>query len=133
MLLLSVCSAFSDCPSLTDRTIASGNRGYIAVGCQSGIYLATRGESPFRKVLSIPNATSLIALQSFNKFLVHFDNTLLSYSLDLMARVARGEAPGASLSASKEEVAGPGGDGNVLFFRVGIVGGRTISKCVDKP
>ena len=45
-----------------------------------------------------------------------------------MARVARGEAPGTSLGASKEDLAGPGGDGNVLFFKVGIIGGRTMGK-----
>jgi len=108
--------------------VASGSRNYIAVGCQSGIYVATRGESPFRKVLSIPNAISIVALQLFNRFLVHFEHSLLSYSLDLMARCARGESLPSTLDASKEEIAGPGGDGNVLFFRVGIIGGRTMSE-----
>jgi hypothetical protein len=108
--------------------IASGHRNYIAVGCPSGLYVAVRGESPFRKILPVPLPSSLVALQQFNKFLVQSDTSLLSYSLDLLARVARGETPVGTLEASKETIAGPGGDGSVLFFKVGVIGSRTLSE-----
>jgi hypothetical protein len=107
---------------------ASGNRNYIAVGCPTGLYVAVRGESPFRKVLPIPLPSSIVPLQRFNKFLIQSDNSLFSYSLDLLARVARGESYVGTLEASKETIAGPGGDGNVLFFKVGVIETRTLGK-----
>ncbi len=58
--------------------------------------------------------------KNFNKFLVHYDTSLVSYSLDILARVALGDAPRRALDASLEHIAGSdssAGTGNVLFFK----------------
>jgi hypothetical protein len=78
----------------------------------------------------------MIALPDFNKFVVQHEASLLAYSLDLLARVAQGQAPPQTLDASMEKLAGQ--DGSVLFARSGRVGNRTLRKsslarlCVDK-
>jgi RHO1 GDP-GTP exchange protein 1/2 len=66
----------------------------------------------------------MIALQDFNKFVVQHEASLLAYSLDLLARVAQGQAPPHTLDASMEKLAGQ--DGSVLFVRSGLVGNRTL-------
>lgn len=66
----------------------------------------------------------MVALQTFNKFIIHFESSLLAYSLDLMARVAQQQSPPKSLDASLEKIGGQ--DGNVLFFRAGRIGNRTL-------
>jgi hypothetical protein len=66
----------------------------------------------------------MIALHDFNKFIVQHEASLLSYSLDLLARVAQGQAPPQTLDASMEKLAGQ--DGSVLFARSGRVGNRTL-------
>jgi hypothetical protein len=68
----------------------------------------------------------MIALAQFNKFIIHHESSLLSYSIDILARVAQGSAPPQALDASLEKIAGH--DGNVLFFKAGRVGNRTLSK-----
>ncbi|KAF7424638.1 hypothetical protein PC9H_009946 [Pleurotus ostreatus] len=110
---------------ISGRIIFSGRRKFIAVGCITGIYLSPKGDEAFRKVLSCNNPISMAAIQSmdgkdFNKFLVHYDTSLVSYSLDLLARFALGEASKQALDASLERIAGGdsgAGTGNVLFFK----------------
>ena len=80
----------------------------------------------FTRVLSLASPTALIALQEFNKLLVHHEATLLSYSLDLLARVALAQAPARSLAASLEHVAPP--DTSVAFCRAGRFGERTLGE-----
>ncbi|KAF4571140.1 hypothetical protein EYR36_008468 [Pleurotus pulmonarius] len=88
----------------------------------------------FRKVLGLNNPISMAAIQSlgeknFNKFLVHYDTSLVSYSLDILARVALGDAPRRALDASLEHIAGSdssAGTGNVLFFKHAKVGQRML-------
>jgi hypothetical protein len=84
----------------------------------------------FVKVLNLPNAISLAAIQSlgkktFNKFVVHVETALLSYSLDILARVALGQAQPKTLSASLERIVGQ--DTAVLFFRHAYIGQRVLS------
>jgi hypothetical protein len=68
----------------------------------------------------------MAALQDSNKFIVHIESTLLSYSLDLLARVAQGQSPTQSLDASMEKIAGQ--DGSVLFVRIGRMENRTMGE-----
>ncbi|KAH7911069.1 hypothetical protein BJ138DRAFT_1113504 [Hygrophoropsis aurantiaca] len=103
---------------------AMGGKTLMAVGCATGIYVGVRGEDKFRKILSFTSPTSIIALQDFNKFIVHHENWLISYSLDLLARVALYQAPPSSLDASLEKIAGQ--DGNVVFCSAGRIGQRSI-------
>ena len=66
----------------------------------------------------------MIALQDFNKFIVQHEASLFSYSLEILSRVAQGQAPSQTLDASMEKLAGQ--DGSVLFARSGRVGNRTL-------
>jgi hypothetical protein len=68
----------------------------------------------------------MVALEKFNKFLVHSESGLLSYSIDLLTRVALGQAPPEALEASQEKIAGQ--DGHILLFRTGRIGSRTLSE-----
>jgi hypothetical protein len=63
-------------------------------------------------------------LQDFNKIIIHDGSDLLSYSLEVLARVAQYQAPPSSLDASLETIAGQAGD--VLCCQVGQMGDRTI-------
>ncbi|EIW84261.1 hypothetical protein CONPUDRAFT_163433 [Coniophora puteana RWD-64-598 SS2] len=103
---------------------AMGGRRFMAVGSASGIYVGLRGDSRFQRVLSYPNPNTIIALQESNRFVIHHDSYLISYSLDLLARVSQSQSPPSSLDASLEKIAGH--DGNVLFCRAGRIGGRVL-------
>ncbi|THH20762.1 hypothetical protein EW146_g670 [Bondarzewia mesenterica] len=103
---------------------SSGGKNFLSVGCASGIYVGVRGQNSFRKVLTFSNPTSMVVLQDFNKFVVHYESALVSYSLDVLARVALEQAPAQSLDASKERVAPS--DANVIFFKAGQYADRTL-------
>ncbi|KAG1747212.1 uncharacterized protein EDB91DRAFT_74648 [Suillus paluster] len=103
---------------------AAGGKKLMAVGCATGIYVGSKGDINFRRILSYGNPSSIIVLQEFNKFIVHHESYLLAYSLDLLARVAMYQAPPSSLDASLEKIAG--GDGTVLFCCAGRIKQRTI-------
>ncbi|THH06430.1 hypothetical protein EW145_g4099 [Phellinidium pouzarii] len=104
-------------------TFVSGGRNYILVGCSGGIYAGIRGESKFRRVLAFQNAVYIATLQDHNRILIHTDNILLAYSMDLIARVSQGASPPQALDASMERVSG---QDNVNVARVGIVKDRTL-------
>ncbi|OAX43158.1 hypothetical protein K503DRAFT_732249 [Rhizopogon vinicolor AM-OR11-026] len=103
---------------------AAGGKRLMAVGCATGIFVGTRGDNNFRKILSYGNPSSIIVLQEFNRFIIHHESYLLAYSLDILARVALYQAPPSSLDASLEKIAG--GDGTVLFCCAGRIKMRTI-------
>lgn len=96
------------------------------MGCQDGIYVAVRGETQYRIVLRHQSPQHLFALPDFNRFLVHVDGTVLSYSLDLMLRLSQGDSTQQALNASLEKVSGQ--DTNVILFRAGVVKDRAIGK-----
>ncbi|OJT11476.1 Rho1 guanine nucleotide exchange factor 1 [Trametes pubescens] len=76
-------------------------------------------ELSFRKVLSVPNPTSMVALPAAGKLFVLHEDGLCSYSLDMLARAALGLIDSRKVDASRETIAG-----DVLFFRAGRVGNR---------
>ena len=78
----------------------------------------------YRKILAFENAKSIIVLQDFNKIIIHHDTFLLSYSLEVLARVSQYQSPPSSLDASLETIAGQ--SGNVLCCQAGQMGDRTI-------
>ncbi|KAF9238478.1 hypothetical protein BU15DRAFT_88333 [Melanogaster broomeanus] len=102
---------------------ASGGKTFMAVGCSSGIFIGRRGEN-YRKILSYGNVKSIIVLQESNKIIIHHDNYLLSYSLEVLARVAQYQSPPSSLDASLETIAGQ--DGSVICCQSGRIGDFTI-------
>jgi len=59
---------------------------------------------------------------------VHHENSILSYSLDILARVALQQSLPSTLDASMERVAGQ--DSNVMFFRLAEIGQRILGMCV---
>ncbi|KAI8980170.1 hypothetical protein BD414DRAFT_493849 [Trametes punicea] len=101
--------------------LSSGSHKFIAVACTSGVYVAVRGEPSFRKVLTLPNPTCMVALSAAGKFFVMHEGGLFSYSIDLIARAALGFAPSQSVDASKERIST-----DVLLFRAGRIGSRLM-------
>lgn len=79
----------------------------------------------YRKVLDHMCTTALVALQDYNKFLVHIheQGVLYSYSLDMLARVSTGQSQPQALDATLERVSG---SDKVVFFRAGVVNNRTV-------
>ncbi|KAF8896352.1 hypothetical protein BD779DRAFT_1668158 [Infundibulicybe gibba] len=107
----------------------SGSKRFIAVGCPTGIYVSLRGQENFRKVLPYGNPSSLAAIEgigekTFNKFIVHYDTSVFSYSLEIIARVALGQAQIGALEATMERIAGQ--DSNVLFCKHIQIGQRVL-------
>ncbi|KDQ59244.1 hypothetical protein JAAARDRAFT_192767 [Jaapia argillacea MUCL 33604] len=114
-------------------SFVSAGINYVAVGCTSGVYVAANIQGDpltFTKVLNFSSVTSMVALQEFNKFLVHHESNLYCYSLDILARVSQDQSHRPGLDASFEKVAGDAG--NVVFFRAGRLGHRTMVLCVCK-
>ncbi|KAI0694624.1 hypothetical protein BC835DRAFT_1274268 [Cytidiella melzeri] len=104
--------------------LVSGSKHLIAVGCPSGVYIAPRGSSDYKRVLKMTGITSLYAIQQYNKILVHSDEGLDAFSLDIMARMVLGTSRPQDLDASRERISGQ--DVAVLFARVETVGARTM-------
>ncbi|KAI6155677.1 hypothetical protein BKA82DRAFT_991323 [Pisolithus tinctorius] len=103
--------------------IASGGKKFMAICCASGIFIGRRGET-FRKILSYEDAKRIIVLQDFNKVLIHHGGYLLSYSLEVLARVVQYQSPASALDASLETIAGQ--EGAVVCCEAGKVKDRTI-------
>lgn len=81
----------------------------------------------FKRVLKKANVSYIHALQDFDKVIVHSDDGLEAYSLDLMARVCLGTGRPQDLDASRERVSEA--NAAVVLARVVKVGGRTIGAC----
>lgn len=62
--------------------------------------------------------------KQFHRLLVHYERSILSYSLDILARVATRQSQPSTLDASMELVAGQ--DSNVMFFRLAEIGQRIL-------
>jgi hypothetical protein len=73
----------------------------------------------FRRILNY-NSTSLMALttlghKTFNRLVVHADSTVMTFSLDILARVALGKSQGHTLDTSIERVGG--NDTNIVLCK----------------
>ncbi|RXW25502.1 hypothetical protein EST38_g301 [Candolleomyces aberdarensis] len=107
----------------------SGQR-FLAIGCANGIYVAPHGKpKELRRVFTYQNPPYLAALQAvgdkvFNKFIIHADGKVVSYSLELVARFATDRAEAKVLEASKERITGS--DQNVLFVRHVVLNERVL-------
>ena len=83
----------------------------------------------FRWVLNYKNPTSLATLTSlgdhvFNRLVIHSDSSLVSYSLDILSRLALGQTQTEALDASIERITG--NDVNVVFCKHVHLGGRAL-------
>ncbi|KAJ7170691.1 hypothetical protein C8R43DRAFT_1149693 [Mycena crocata] len=111
----------------TAVSFASSGRKFLAVGCFSGIYAGHWEGERFQKALAASNPTSLFAIETvanrpFNRFIVQHDSSLVSYSLDILARVGLEQADPKTLIASLEKH----DNSNVLFSRVVQIGKRVL-------
>ncbi|KAF9468071.1 hypothetical protein BDZ94DRAFT_1209777 [Collybia nuda] len=108
---------------------ASGGRKFLAVGCSTGVYVAHKGLEEYRRIFTHPSPTSIAAVQNvgekmFNRFIIHSDADLVSYSLDILAKVTLGETQPNTLQATMEKMAGQ--DGSVVFFKHVHIGDRVL-------
>lgn len=94
---------------------------FLVVGCESGIYAApVEPDVKFRRVLNCMHPISLAALttlghKSFNRLVVHVDSAVMTYSLDILARLALDQSHLYSLDASMERVGGS--DVNIVLCK----------------
>ncbi|KAJ7707684.1 hypothetical protein B0H17DRAFT_1000886 [Mycena rosella] len=106
---------------------ASEGRKFLAVGCFSGIYAGRLQTEHFNKALTASNPTSIFAIETvankpFHRFIVQHDSSLVSYSLDILARVGLGQTDPKTLPASLEKH----DTSNVQFSRVVRIGRRVL-------
>jgi RHO1 GDP-GTP exchange protein 1/2 len=83
----------------------------------------------FRRVLPYVNPIQMATVhahgpKTFNKFLIHHESSLLAYSLDILGRVALGQADVDVLNGSMEKIARH----DVIFFRHAIIGQRALGE-----
>lgn len=90
---------------------------FLAVACTNGIYVARYGSEDYRRVFNHPNVQSIAAIQTnqINKFIIHHETDVVSYSLDLIALCCLGQERPQTLEGSKERVVPK--DQHVLFLR----------------
>ena len=69
---------------------------------------------------------SIVAIPEFDKFLVHCEMSLFSFSLEMVIRASRGEVTIKDLDSSMQRLAEE--HGSVLFLKTGSVAGRTLGK-----
>ena len=115
----------------------------MIIGSATGIYTAQRGKSGesihytvsaasinFRtlldltEILSLTSPTSIYTLQDFNKVIIHHNNDIISYSLDMIARFSLNRSSKASLESTYGKISK--NEGNILFCKPGVVGKRTM-------
>ncbi|KAF9648739.1 hypothetical protein BDM02DRAFT_3155589 [Thelephora ganbajun] len=104
--------------------MSSYGRSFVIIGSATGIYTAQRGKSDLTKILSITSPTSIYTLPDFNKVIIHHNHEIISYSLDMFARLSLGNSSRSSLESTYEKVSG--NEGNVLFCKPGVTGKRTM-------
>ena len=80
--------------------------------------------SDLTKILNIKSPTSIYTLPDFNKVIIHHNNEIISYSLDMIARISLRASSKSNLESTYEKVSG--NEGNVLFCKPGVAGKRTM-------
>ncbi|KAG6842316.1 hypothetical protein C0991_010604 [Blastosporella zonata] len=114
----------------------SGGKKFIAVGCQTGIYVSAWGVEEFHRVFTYPNPTGIAAIQSastktFNRFIIHTEGSLLSYSLDVVAQAALGKVQSSrTITDTMERVAKY--DTTVVFYKELKIGERQLIMFTSK-
>lgn len=100
--------------------VGPSGQSLVAVGASSGLYIAVRySPSSLRQILQIPVGNCAV-LQDFGLFLVQTEGRLLSYLLETLVQSSSVESKG---QQGPQQVSG---QKDILFFRVGKVGLRTL-------
>ncbi|KAJ7650251.1 hypothetical protein FB45DRAFT_887431, partial [Roridomyces roridus] len=104
----------------TAAPFVSDGRKFLAVGCFSGVYAGHWEDENFSKALTASSPASLFAVETlankpFGRFVVHHDSSLLSYSLDVLGRLALGQADPKTLVGTMEK---HDNSNNVLIARI---------------
>ncbi|KAH0585155.1 hypothetical protein H2248_008413 [Termitomyces sp. 'cryptogamus'] len=112
----------------TAVSFVCGEKKFIAAGCQTGIYVSALGVEEFRRVFTHANPTGLAAIETlgsrvYNKFIIHVEGSLFSYSLDIVAQAALGKIQSSKeITDTMERVARY--DSTVVFFKHLHIGER---------
>ena len=94
-------------------------RNVLAVATEDGIYLGLHDNPDHPvQVLRLPNVTQMAALVSHECFVLIFEKTLHSYSLEPLISVALGRVPSEPVEQTMEMIA-PQHKEHLAFFRVG--------------
>lgn len=85
----------------------------------------------FKKVLHYSNPKYMAALQTqgdkvFNRFIVYSESIIVSYSLELLARLALSQTTPEALDASMEKMYGS--ESNIVFCKCLQMGGKALGK-----
>ncbi|KXN84722.1 Rho1 guanine nucleotide exchange factor 3 [Leucoagaricus sp. SymC.cos] len=104
-------------------------RKFLAVGCSTGIFVSVAGHEDFKRVLHYSNPTYMAALQTagskvYNRFVVYYESTIVSHSLDLLARLTLGQTTREILEASSERIGGS--ESNITFCKSVQIGDRAL-------
>lgn len=92
----------------------------VAVGTSTGLYIALKHDPmTLRQILQISTQYCAV-LQDFGMFLVHTEGRLLSYLLETLVQTSSSESKG---QQGPQQVSG---QKDILFFKVGRVGPRTL-------
>ncbi|WRT64361.1 uncharacterized protein IL334_001293 [Kwoniella shivajii] len=111
------------CPFTT-----SDNRKLVAIGCQDGVWIGLRGDSPsLRKVLHVKNVTNVAVLEEFGMFLVLSDKSLFAYHIEALVPSA---AQRNQYKTAPERITMPREE--ISFFTVGRLDGRTLVVTMKK-
>lgn len=82
----------------------------------------------YRKIFQQPIVKHITVLQPFNKLIVLMNDTIWAYSLDVLSRIILGQADRRALDTTAEKLAKADRSGSILFFRAGVVAGRTLGE-----
>lgn len=129
---------------------AVSGRKFLAVGCPTGVFVSVAGHESgkfssffclrscelialkaFKKALIYSNPKYMAALQTIenkvlNRFIVHSESIVMSYSLELLARLALDQTTRDRLDASMERIGS--GELNIVFCRCAQINGRGMGK-----
>ncbi|PPQ99136.1 hypothetical protein CVT24_009326 [Panaeolus cyanescens] len=107
----------------------NNGKKFLVISCAPGVYVGLTNSEDFKPVLNHRLPISLAAITKvsnkvFNRLIVHSEQSLVSYSLDILARVALGQSQKQNLDSSKERITPS--DAHITFFRYVQVGGRAL-------
>nr|XP_019049461.1 hypothetical protein I302_03250 [Kwoniella bestiolae CBS 10118]OCF28391.1 hypothetical protein I302_03250 [Kwoniella bestiolae CBS 10118] len=105
------------CPFTT-----SDQRKLVAIGCQDGVWIGVRGDSPsLRKVLHIKAVTNVAVLEEFGMFLVLSEKVLFAYHLEALVPTGNHRN---QFKTAPERITMPREE--ITYFTVGKLDGRTL-------
>lgn len=112
--------------NLVEYAVGPDRQPLVAFGAACGLFVAVQHDpSTLRQILQIP-VTHCAVLQEFGIFLIQTEGKLVAYLIDTLVMPSRSESKN---QTPPEQVSG---QRDVLFFRVGRVGPRTLAVYAKK-